>query len=104
MRAQLEKWCVIQLTECLCNLVQNKKVCIMLQMQVQHNPGVQIGHPTGIDASGNIMQAPAPAAEPDHQMQQQQQQQQQQRQPKLLHRKSNWSKKTISSSRIVLLR
>jgi replication factor A1 len=42
----------MQLNECIVNLVQNRKVCICLNVQVHSNPGVKIGNPVALDENG----------------------------------------------------
>lgn len=61
--AQIQQYAVVQLNEFICNLVQNKKVCIMLQVASVSNPGHQIGNPVAIDSNGQPLHQPPPPAQ-----------------------------------------
>jgi len=67
---QIAVFTVMQLNECIVNLVQNRKVCICLNLHVHSNPGHKIGNPVALDENGMPTGAPhagvgdAPAAAP----------------------------------------
>ena len=60
---KVETRCVVQLKEYLCNTVQNKKIVIILDMDVVGQPCAQIGNPENVESPSQAS-TNAPAAQP----------------------------------------
>jgi replication factor A1 len=60
---EIKKDTIIQLEDCICNLIQNRRIVIILKVEILAQPGHQIGSPVNIEDSSPSA-APAAAAAP----------------------------------------
>ena len=94
---QLQQYCIVRLNEYLCNVVQNRKIIIILNLHVISSPGHQIGNPARLEDP-----AAAQGQPPPQQQQQPYQQQQpppyQQQQPQVRRRSQTCSSRPASEA------